>query len=1161
MPPRRVQKLAFPAKGINENFGYEDQPPGTTPDAENVRPHTYGVDSKGRMRGGQRPGLSPYVKDNSGNELKFREAYSGDGAGVGLPIQRLLQIPAAEFDEHLGDGRLFHAGLSKTSATYEDASGNSSQLNAGVINTNEHDALQSRTYNCSAWDSDGSCYVVCVKELNLSGVHWDPAEVGAFDVEIYKFDRVGARQSFAGGHETTSNCTVPCRVISPGRQVLGVAIYNSILYLWVRNVAKSTQTASFSGSFIFRVNCSDGSMVDGNNSPASDTYPAAWADSHSDTTVTTANGRGLLDGCAGIEEVIWTTSSDPSVPSTANATSSISHKVNNLLYSSLGVLYVLTSGARNSLSGSWLFSLDIETSSRIQAHLIHGGRLEPETTAAEYPSTNSVSVEWTVVGVPAEGTIEHDLTGDGGAKVWAVTSINNSAFYSKTDRVSLYEPNRSLSVPETSLDGGVSAKYTGMGNGDSGKADALLSVAHDPVNGILMVSGAQVCGDVSGSLIALDPSTMLPVQYQIGTVAYIGGGSGSEPGPVNDIGILYNSSGFDESQPNYPITVKVGDEVVRVTGLLGDASEEAGRDDVLDCDTRGSCGTTAVSQPKGTPIYRVFSMGPENNTLSCIRATGYDLREDYPGTTFAVGKIGTTNTIRLLSSMNIVRDSSNKISQEGTNSLGLGKNNKVFGSNAGYSFTGELKSPIDDELSLPLAMSAQFVRRETVSPDAGTRSLQLLAVCGGEVALVEKDKFTSRDTSSEARLAVLGRSSMYVSGAFYGANAYFCDGSTYVVWFGTGQFPLAWEASSGNLPLDRMGRAAKLSATWRGRIVLSGISSEPRNWFMSALGDPLNWDYFPAVTLETQAVAGNNSDAGLSGDIINTLIPYSDDLLLFGGDQTIWQMTGDPMSGGRLDLVADITGMAFGDSWCKDPFGTIYFFGSKGGVFRMLPGQKPQMLSHTAIAESLSSLDMDSTRIQLVWNNREMGVHVFLTPYDLGKSQKHYFYDVRTESWWRDSFANTDHNPTSAMAVDGFSANDRTILIGTKKGGVLKWDRGSDTDNGTGIASHVRIGPIRSINPLSSVRLEELEGTLASGSYGILYEVIKESSSESAATSTSALFSGDIRGTTRMVDRRRAVGKELYLKLSGVAGEGPWAIESFSCLYSDLPAPASRRFR
>jgi len=1158
MPPRRIQKLAFPAKGINENFGYEDQPPGTTPDAENVRPHTYGVDKKGRMRGGSRPGLSPYVKDNSGNELKFRETFDGDGAEVGLPIQRLLQIPAAEFDEHIGDGRLFHAGLSKTAEAYENSSGNSSQLNAGAANTNEHDALSNRTYNCSAWDSDGNCFVVCVKEHSLSGTHWsddDSAHAGAFDVEVYKFDRVGTRQAFVGGHETDSNCTVPCRVLRSGRQVLGATIYNSILYIWVRNVAKASATGSFPGSFIFRVNCSDGSMVDGNKEPASGSYTTAWADSDGDIGLTLPAGQGLLDYCPGVTGDIWTTNSKSEV---ADATSSVSLKVNNLLYSSLGVLYILTSGTRNSLKGSWLFSLDIETQSRVQAHLIHGDPVETSTSAPA-GAENSVSVNWEAVGIPPEDTTEHDITGDGGAKVWVVTSVASSPYYDKTDRVSLYDPNRSLSVPETSVEGAVSAKYTGMGTGDSGKADALQSIAYDPVNGILLACGGQVCGDVSGSIVALNPSTMLPVQYQIGTVAYIGGGSGSEPGPTNDIGILYNSSGFDEAQPDYPIIVKIGDEVVRVTGLLDDANAEAGRDDVLDCDTRGSCGTTAVSQPKGTPIYRVFSMGPENNILTCIRTTGYDLREDYPGTTFAVGKIGATNTVRLLARMNVVRDSSNSVTQEGANALGLSKSNKVFGSKAGYTFTGELSNPIDDGLGLPLAMSSQFVRRETVSPDAGTRSLQLLAVCGGEVALVEKDKFTSRDTATEARLAVLGRSSRHVSGAFYGANAYFCDGNSYVVWFGTGQFPLAWEASTGNLPLDRMGRAAKLSATWRGRIVLSGISSEPRNWFMSALGDPLNWDYFPAVTLETQAVAGNNSDAGLSGDIINTLIPYTDDLLLFGGDQTIWQMTGDPMSGGRLDLIADITGIAYGDSWCKDPFGIIYFFGSKGGVYRMQPNQKPQMLSQTSIAESLSDVDIDNTRIQLVWNNREMGVHVFLTPHDLGKSLNHYFYDVRTESWWRDSFADSDHNPTSAMAVDGFSAKDRSILLGTKKGGVLKWDRDAVNDNGEPIKSHVRLGPIRSTNPLSSVRLEELEGTLASGAGTITYEVIKESSSELAATSTTALFSGTMTGTTRMVDRRRAIGKEIYLKLSSTSPS--WAMESFSCLVSDLPASASRRFR
>jgi hypothetical protein len=53
-----MNKITFPFNGINNNSSYETQPLGTCASASNVR----GYDAiKGRLRGGQRPGLSKYI--------------------------------------------------------------------------------------------------------------------------------------------------------------------------------------------------------------------------------------------------------------------------------------------------------------------------------------------------------------------------------------------------------------------------------------------------------------------------------------------------------------------------------------------------------------------------------------------------------------------------------------------------------------------------------------------------------------------------------------------------------------------------------------------------------------------------------------------------------------------------------------------------------------------------------------------------------------------------------------------------------------------------------------------------------------------------------------------------------------------------------------------
>src|SRR5207244_7088633 len=117
----------------------------------------------------------------------------------------------------------------------------------------------------------------------------------------------------------------------------------------------------------------------------------------------------------------------------------------------------------------------------------------------------------------------------------------------------------------------------------------------------------------------------------------------------------------------------------------------------------------------------------------------------------------------------------------------------------------------------------------------------------------------------------------------------------------------AWPITAGSPP-----DGGRLLCTWRGRLVVSGVNTDPQNWFMSKQLDPTNWDYSPAVITESQAVAGNNSLAGYVGDVINTMIPWSDDVLIFGGNQSLFQMTGDPMAGGRIDRISDTVGLARG---------------------------------------------------------------------------------------------------------------------------------------------------------------------------------------------------------------------------------------------------------
>jgi hypothetical protein len=246
---------------------------------------------------------------------------------------------------------------------------------------------------------------------------------------------------------------------------------------------------------------------------------------------------------------------------------------------------------------------------------------------------------------------------------------------------------------------------------------------------------------------------------------------------------------------------------------------------------------------------------------------------------------------------------------------------------------------------------------------------------------------------------------------------------------------------------------ARLVEAWRGRLVLGRTHNEPQNWFMSKRDDPKNWEFVPFQPTETQAVAGNDTEAGLFPDILNTLVPYSEDILIFGGDKSIYQLSGDPAAGGRFDLITDKTGMAFGRPWTKDPNGILYFLGSRGGLYRAAPGSIPERVSENRIERRLQDIDFSTYYVRLEYNWRDEGIHILLLPYGAGGTQvEHYFYSIKVGGFFPDKFGtltSTGVQPTSVVVMDGDEAGDRILFFGCEDGRIRKWDKDSISDGGT----------------------------------------------------------------------------------------------------------------
>lgn len=442
----------------------------------------------------------------------------------------------------------------------------------------------------------------------------------------------------------------------------------------------------------------------------------------------------------------------------------------------------------------------------------------------------------------------------------------------------------------------------------------------------------------------------------------------------------------------------------------------------------------------------------------------------------------------------------------------------------------------------------------TTLADSQGRERKLLALSGGVVYEYTTD-WVAFDGVGDPSLSA---DAHYFWGLNYRQKTYIGDGRRQVVYdpkLGTLE---SWASgTSGTLP-----EKCALAVVYHARIVMARAEGQPQNWYMSAAGDPNNWDFYPPTQSATQAIFGNNTAAEQCPDIINTLIPHNDDYLIFGCDHSIWLLRGDPVDAGQFDEVSSTIGMAFGKSWTKDPTGLLYFFGSKGGVYRMAGDSAPQHLSDardgqdTSIQDRLRDIDLAAFRVELVWDFERQGLIVLQLPYDetITEASKAWFWDVKNNAWWEDLPGAKTLQPYSAFVVDGDAADDRRVVYGCEDGFVRELDSAAFDDDGTAISSSVTIGPIAAGRDAETV-LNRLRAIFASEQFGCSYTVFASDTPSELGTSVASGYFEPGLGQRLSVNRR---GSFIWVKLeSNVIGQR-WALEE---LEADVVLSGLRRAR
>jgi hypothetical protein len=422
----------------------------------------------------------------------------------------------------------------------------------------------------------------------------------------------------------------------------------------------------------------------------------------------------------------------------------------------------------------------------------------------------------------------------------------------------------------------------------------------------------------------------------------------------------------------------------------------------------------------------------------------------------------------------------------------------------------------------------------TAQPAVNISDTKIVAISGGSVYNVLSSDLTTISTgtfSSSDRIHVQGAYQKFYIGNIFA--------SLYKIYDPVAQTVIAWTPTAGSLPTDDSSYGCPYITLYRGRIVLWGLISSPQNWYMSKVGDPLDWEYAPEVSSEVQAIAGNNSTAGLLGDALISCIPYSDDLMLMGGDHTLWIMRGDPASGGVIDLLSEKTGIRSPDSYCIDPGGTIYFLGTD--AVYMFQGESISSITDASLRGVFENIDYTKYWPIMEWSYFERGCYLTLVPLDVSTDDYiTYFYHPETQSWWQDIYPD-NIGPYVLKAVDGNKPNDTVLLIGSPDGYIRYVNDAATTDDGTAITSEIDMQTIFA-GASNDVKLNDIRAITDTGSATLTAKIYKGNTPQQANDSTTIALAKNLVAGRSTPIMQRIAAPALRIRLSST---GRWGLEQF----------------
>lgn len=299
-------------------------------------------------------------------------------------------------------------------------------------------------------------------------------------------------------------------------------------------------------------------------------------------------------------------------------------------------------------------------------------------------------------------------------------------------------------------------------------------------------------------------------------------------------------------------------------------------------------------------------------------------------------------------------------------------------------------------------------------------------------------------------------------------------------------------ATAGTIPTG-----CTFGAVYRDRLVLAGGDN---TIYVSKQGDYANWDFGVDVSNAGRAIVFQLSGGAEVGELPTALVPCEDGHLLAATSKSLWIVRGDPVAGGGLQNVSKHVGILGSRAWCMTNR-QVVFLSSDGLYHISQDGSDLLPLSQEKVPDELLGIDTTTTTVMLGYDHSTRSVHIYLTT--AGGSDVHWLYEVEKGLFWP-MMVQDDHAPVAVCEYDG-----QLLLAGTD--GYIRYV-GGDDDDGTDIASHVLIGPIRIGGPIEFGLTHALYGILGADSGDVTWRIIVGETAETVADNGKAAITASLAG-------------------------------------------------